>query len=170
MYFTTRWPDASRSKAKVQDNKLHMYKTIQNINVCACMCAPFPSGPGGLPRPLMSARALCAHTDNASPAGAHLQPLICQGCLHTSLFSCVAKNLSLYSRVTGPRARQDPGSGYQLPSPYLPPAAGSTHCVGDAGSRLWIPTALPRISLSSPLGVGGRVSEGAGESGNQNVT
>ena len=117
-----------------------------------------PPGPGGLPRPLMSARALCAHTDNASPAGAHPQPPMCQGNLFTSFRCQKSRHCTAAFRALGQDGIQALDRG--PPCPDLPPAAGSTLCVGDAGTRLWFKTAPPRISPLAPqVRAGGKARE-----------
>ena len=97
---TTSWPDASK---QMQNHSRESFDYVHS-KVCIYICAlPSPPAQGGLPRPLMSARALCAHTDNVSPAGAHIFIFL--------VAKVVSEFLLIYSRVTGPRARQDPGSG-----------------------------------------------------------
>ena len=114
------------------------------------MRASPPPSPGGPPGPLMSVSALCAPTDNVSPAGAHLQPPMLSRHL-VSLTGCQKVNI-LYSRF-GPQGKTGTRLWLRLPCPALPPAVSSSFRVSDAGTRLWL-RPHRHAPLPSPLRCG----------------
>ena len=136
-------------------------------NVCAYMCAPFPSGPGGAAEaPNVGPSTLCSYRQRVpgrrAPPTSDLSRLL----THFFVFLRCQKSISVQPRY-GPKGQAGSRLWITTAQPLCPPSGGLPPLRGRAGSRLWITTAPPLISHSSPLGAGGRVSEEAGDLGAQ---